>query len=194
MEETTLSLFLIDIENWRFRLYEAPNNDLYCDFPYSPVSYVDISILLKLTAQETAKIKADRNHLFTMSDDVRDNYKIYLHRALNSKDFLQLDKNDLLEVYSHPMGNRKNEFIAFCKKNKVQEAENYIKEFNKIQEVLYKKINDITPNGGQLSSDKIEEFSFDYCTENYLWIRESGIKALNRWLIWMCWHEGILSK
>ena len=187
-----IPLLLIDIENWRFCLYKAPNDDLYCDFPYSPVSYADFSMLLKLNPLEVDKIKADRNYLFEMSDHVRDNYKIFLQRALNEKDFLLLDKNDLLEVYSNSMSNNKNKFIEFCVQNKVKGCENYIQEFDKIQDDIYTKIDKITPNGMQLTSNEIENFCSEYSKEKYLWIRDKGIQALNRWLIWMCWHEGIL--
>lgn len=179
MEQT--ALLMIDIESWRFCLYEAPNNDLYCDFIYSPVSYADFSLLLKLTPQETEKVKADRNNLLAMADHVRDNYKNYFDRAVKGKDFLLLDKNNLLEIYAHSTGNQIEEFNVFFSKHKIKGAENFKAEFDCVQQTLLDKIIAAAPNK-TLSASEIETFCTDYCTENYPWTRNHGIQALNRWL------------
>ena len=52
----------------------------------------------------------------------------------------------------------------------------------------------ITEPNLQLTTREIETISTDFCKSKIEWIDSKGIKAVNRWLIWMCWHEGILKK
>ena len=83
----TLTLTKIDKENWRFILYEAPNGKWYVDFPYSPVSIVDLSMLIELNESEKAMAQKDRQFLFNFSEAVRNNYNAYLPRALNRNNY-----------------------------------------------------------------------------------------------------------
>jgi hypothetical protein len=80
-------LFQVDIEHWRFTLYESENKELYASFPYSPMSFTDLEIFIKLTNEEEIKARNDRKFLIEVSEDVRDNYKEYFSRALNHADF-----------------------------------------------------------------------------------------------------------
>ncbi|MCZ8329861.1 MAG: hypothetical protein O9282_00970 [Flavobacterium sp.] len=82
-----IKLFQIDIENWRFTLYESQSKELYASFPYSPRSFIDLEIFIKLTEEEKIKAKNDRNFLLEISDDVRNNYKNYFSRTINFGDF-----------------------------------------------------------------------------------------------------------
>lgn len=77
----------IDKENWRFTLYESPDSNWYGDFIYSPQSFVDLSMLLKLSDEEKASASHNREFLIELSEKIRNNYKDYLQRALNRKDF-----------------------------------------------------------------------------------------------------------
>ncbi len=77
----------IDIENWRFVLYESSDNKWIGDFVYSPQSFIDLSMLIELTDDEKHKAQKNRDYLIEFSEVIRNNYKEYLKRALNRNDF-----------------------------------------------------------------------------------------------------------
>jgi len=105
-----------------------------------------------------------------------------------------IDKNELIDNYSASMGNRERDFIEYATKNGITAYEELMKEFKSIQNLVYDYIYKITEPNIQLTAEEIESKSFDFCNSNVAWIDKKGIKAVNRWLIWMCWHEGILKK
>lgn len=105
-----------------------------------------------------------------------------------------IDKNQLLDLFSSSMGNSEYKLIEFAKSNNIQNCSTIVEEFKTIQNEIYDYIFKITEPDIQLSATEIEEASVQYCTKTYTWINETGIKAINRWLIWMCWHEGILKQ
>jgi len=84
-------LIQIDIENWRFVLYEAPSKEWFGDFVYSPISVVDLSMLIKLSDDEKLKASKDRSFLIELSENIRNNHKTFLQRALDRELFI-LDK------------------------------------------------------------------------------------------------------
>lgn len=90
-----IELKLIDVEPWRFVLYETPNNDWIGDFSYAPKSYVDLSMLILLNEQEKNRAIQDRNFLVELSKKINDNHHIYLKRALDRSSFKFLDKSDV---------------------------------------------------------------------------------------------------
>jgi len=107
-------------------------------------------------------------------------------------DYIFIDKNKLLDLFSSSMGNSEYKFVEYAELNNIQNYNTIIEEFKSIQNSLYDYIYKITEPNIQLSATEIENISLQYCTKNYIWINEIGVKAINRWLIWMCWHEGIL--
>ncbi|GAF05995.1 hypothetical protein [Saccharicrinis fermentans] len=105
-----------------------------------------------------------------------------------------IDRNELLDQFSAPMGNSENKFIDYAKSNGIVDFKELILEFNTIQSMVYDYIYKFTEPDLQLTGDEIEVICHDFCENKIDWINDKGIKALNSWLIWMCWHEGILKK
>nr|WP_321453184.1 hypothetical protein [uncultured Carboxylicivirga sp.] len=58
------------------------------DFPYSPRSFVDTSILIELTESEKSNGIKDRQFLINLSEKTRNNYEDFLNRALNRNDYV----------------------------------------------------------------------------------------------------------
>ncbi|MDO6440512.1 hypothetical protein Q4534_24035 [Cyclobacterium sp. 1_MG-2023] len=77
----------IDIERWRYILYETPDNKWIASFSYSPQSFIDLSMLIELTDDEKIKATSDRQFLINMADKVRNSYKGFLERALNRDNY-----------------------------------------------------------------------------------------------------------
>jgi len=92
-----ISLTKIDKENWRFILYESADGKWIADFPYSPVSAVDLSMLIELTGSEKAMAENDRQFLINFSETIRNRYSEYLHRALNRDNYLFNDCSKIIE-------------------------------------------------------------------------------------------------
>ena len=105
-----------------------------------------------------------------------------------------IHKNDLIDKFSASMGNSEKKFIEFAISNGISNYKALIKEFTLIQNSVYDYIYKITEPNLQLTTREIETISTDFCKSKIEWIDSKGIKAVNRWLIWMCWHEGILKK
>ena len=78
-----IQLTKIDKENWCFILYEKPDKSWIGSFPYSPVSAVDVSMLIELTEDEKSETQKDRNYLIEFSEHLRNNHKDYLKRAVH---------------------------------------------------------------------------------------------------------------
>jgi len=86
MEKANLTK--IDVEKWRFILYETINGKWIGDFVYSPQSFVDLSMLIELTDSEKALAEKNRQYLIDFSEDIRNNQNDYLKRALNRDNYL----------------------------------------------------------------------------------------------------------
>ena len=70
----------IDREDWRFIVYEVDDIHWFVDFHYSPVSFFDSSMTIKLTRYEKLRAKLNRNYLFKLSDKIRYSYRKFIHR------------------------------------------------------------------------------------------------------------------
>lgn len=105
-----------------------------------------------------------------------------------------IDKNTLLALFSSSMGNSEQKFIEYVESNEMENWTVILDEFKLIQSQIYNHIYKITEPNIRLSGTEIENISIEYCSENYTWMNEIGMKAINNWLVWMCWHEGILTK
>jgi len=86
-----ISLTKIDKENWRFILYESDDGRWFAKFPYSPISVVDLSMLIELTDSEKTMAENDRQFLINFSETIRNRYSEYLHRALNRDNYTTND-------------------------------------------------------------------------------------------------------
>jgi hypothetical protein len=105
---------------------------------------------------------------------------------------MDLDKkNILLKLFLFQFG-IEDVFINYAIKNDIDNYQEIINEFKFIQKNIFDYIWRITEPDKQLSAHEIEIICATFCFESYQWINEIGLKSLNNWLIWMCWHEGIL--
>ncbi|MDO3426703.1 hypothetical protein QWT87_17620 [Chryseobacterium sp. APV1] len=102
-----------------------------------------------------------------------------------------MDKNIILEKFSSTFfieGEKmKNYFII----NNLENFDEVLTEF----EDMRKKAFDIIWEKSEhtkLTSKEVENLSEKYLKENYPWINIKGIKAVNNYLIWLSWHEGII--
>ena len=77
----------IDEENWKFTLYESQDSNWYVDVVYSPKSFVDLSMLIKLTEEEKKTVINSRENLIKLCDKIRDNYEDYLSQSINRENF-----------------------------------------------------------------------------------------------------------
>ena len=101
-------------------------------------------------------------------------------------------KNILLSIYSSHFGNNEKEFIEYSLENNITNYQDIIQEFISIQNSVFSHILKITEPNKRLSAFEIENECSMFCLKNHKWINEEGLKFLNKWLIWMCWHEGVL--
>ena len=81
------NLTQIDIENWSFTLYETADGKWIGEFVYSPYSYIDWNMLIELTDLEKTIAQNNRQYLIDLSEAIKNNYKNYLHRALDRNNY-----------------------------------------------------------------------------------------------------------
>ncbi len=103
-----------------------------------------------------------------------------------------MDKNLLLNEFSNQFGYREEHFLEFTETYGITNTESLIAEFKEIQEKVYDEIWEFTKPDKKLFQKEIKEISEKYLKKNWNWIDQNGMDAINRWLTWMCWHEGIL--
>jgi hypothetical protein len=77
----------IAVEHWRYILYESDTKDLYIDVSYSPVSFVDASMLIKLNEEEKQNHLNDSDFLKKLSEKISYYFKDYLRRSLDRSNF-----------------------------------------------------------------------------------------------------------
>ena len=102
------------------------------------------------------------------------------------------DKNILMEKFSNHFGNKKKEFLEFARGKGFKDPDLIIVKLENIQEDLFNYVWEITMPDKKLNSADLKTVSENYLKNKHPWINEIGIEAVNRWLFWMCWHEGIL--
>ena len=101
-------------------------------------------------------------------------------------------KNELLAMFTRIGLNNKKGLEEYSVENNMQSCQELIGEFETIQRRLFSHLWDITSPNKQLTASEIIEESRLFCSGNYPWIDEKGLRALNNQLLWLCWHEGIL--
>jgi RNAse (barnase) inhibitor barstar len=87
MNESQNILVEIDRENWRYILYESNEGETYGDFIYSPQSFIDLSMLLKLNTYEVAYINKSRENKLKFADEIRSDSKKFIDKSLNRENF-----------------------------------------------------------------------------------------------------------
>ena len=102
------------------------------------------------------------------------------------------DINILLDKFSYHFGNKTNDLLEFAQENGFENPELIIKDLQTIQSDIYNYVWEITSPDKRLTGTEIQIISQKYLTGKYNWINEMGIEAINRWLFWMTWREGIL--
>jgi len=103
------------------------------------------------------------------------------------------EKNNLLKFFLSQFGIG-NIAKIYADENRINNYEDVVDEFKQIQKNIFDYIWEISEPDKQFNAHEIEEVSAIYCFEHYQWINKVGLNALNNWLLWMCWHEGILKK
>ncbi len=83
-----IELTEIDTERWRFTLYQTSDQKWIADVVYSPTSHFDASMYIMLTKLEKRKAQENRAYLVEWSDNIRDNYKQFLGKALDRNDYV----------------------------------------------------------------------------------------------------------
>lgn len=78
----------IDVERWRFILYETPDKKWIASFSYSPQSFIDLSMLIELKDDEKIKAEFNRQFLIEMADNVRSSHEKFIERALNHDNYI----------------------------------------------------------------------------------------------------------
>lgn len=78
-----IKLTKIDSEPWQFILYRGENNQLFAKFYYSPQSYIDLNLLIKLTEEESNNVKINRIFLIELATKIRNDYTKYIGRGLD---------------------------------------------------------------------------------------------------------------
>lgn len=101
-------------------------------------------------------------------------------------------KNILLKKFFGTFKTEEDELIKFCIKNNVNNSFEILQEFDEIRGEVYDYIFKITQPNHQLFPSEISEKSKEFLLKKYIWIDSSGIKAIHNYLLWMCWHEGIM--
>ena len=102
------------------------------------------------------------------------------------------DKNILLEKFSNHFGNKKREFLEFAQEKGFENPDQIIENLENIQDFLFNHVLEVTMPDKNLNANELKIISENYLKNKYSWIDETGIEAINRWLFWMSWHEGIL--
>ena len=87
----------LDDRAWEYTLYEVDDSEWIVSFAYSPKSYVDASLTIRLTEEEKKKAQQDSEFLSKLSKRLRNKYKDYYPRALDfniSVEYIKLTSNE----------------------------------------------------------------------------------------------------
>ncbi|WP_313374423.1 hypothetical protein [Chishuiella sp.] len=120
--EIKTTLKEIDGENWKFTLYESQDSNWYVDVVYSPRSFVDLSMLIKLNEEEKNTAINNRDNLIKLCDKIRDNYEHYQSKSINRDNFQfdwKMKRIKIIEITNEFIRNYK----IFKKKSLLSESE-----------------------------------------------------------------------
>ncbi|MBW8358361.1 MAG: hypothetical protein K0M63_01010 [Weeksellaceae bacterium] len=103
-----------------------------------------------------------------------------------------MDKNELLHLFSSVFSLDRDGMTLYFNRNNLADCDKVLNEFDEIRAKVYEYLWNVSQPNLTLNIVQIEALSFSFLKENYPWINEKGFKALNRYIHWICWHEGIL--
>lgn len=99
--------------------------------------------------------------------------------------------NEALRRYSHAMGNRKADLSDYLADvGEAERLDDLVAGFRALQNGLFARAE--AENGGKPVSGKTLE-SMAMSLMDPEWLDDRGRTALVEWLVWMCWHEGLLA-
>lgn len=102
-----------------------------------------------------------------------------------------MDKNKILKKFSSTLFIDKEKMRDYFKDNNLENFDETLKEFENMRTGVFNIIWNKSEHS-PCTAEEIQNLSEKYLKENHAWINEDGIKAVNSYLHWMCWHEGIL--
>ena len=101
-------------------------------------------------------------------------------------------RNTLLDKFFKTFQLDKEQLLEFCLDQGITDSSKIIEEFERIRTDIFDYIWEITKPNKRLSPIEIIAESDNFFQNNYQWIDKNGKKAVNNYLFWMCWHEGII--
>lgn len=101
-------------------------------------------------------------------------------------------KNTLFHIYMEKFAMNDDAVIAYAEENNVENYRQLLKEFNAIRSASCDHIWEITKPDKHLAASEINSVVKSYSLENFSWFDDESFKALLNWIMYMCWHEGIL--
>ncbi|PZU16783.1 MAG: hypothetical protein DI622_11215 [Chryseobacterium sp.] len=87
MGNQKIELKEIHKENWKYILFESIDRELYIEIPYSPISFFQASMLIKLTNEEVRQHFKDNTFLIKLSEEISYHFNRYMSRSLSYCDF-----------------------------------------------------------------------------------------------------------
>lgn len=105
-----------------------------------------------------------------------------------------IDKNKILAKFSTTTSIAKEEMQDYFKSNGYENFEAVYAEFNQIRESVFAYLWKITEPNLKLTRNQIMSTSADFLKERYSWIDEEGIASFRDYILWMCWHEGLIKQ
>ena len=89
------------------------------------------------------------------------------------------------------MGNRKADLRAFLETaGQVERLADLVADFQSLQSALFARA-EAEKAGRPLSAATLEAIVMS--ANEPQWLDDQGRAALVEWLVWMCWHEGLLA-
>ncbi len=106
---------------------------------------------------------------------------------------INMDKNFLLDQYSHSGGNNAIALKRYCESNDIQNFLLLTLEFESMQKYLWEHISELSVEEERFTPDELASITAEYCNRKFNWINQMGIHAMNRWVVSRCWKQGILT-
>jgi hypothetical protein len=87
MENQKIELKEIYKEHWKYILFESIEKELYIEIPYSPISFFQASMLIKLSKEEIKQHFEDNTFLIKLSEEISYHFNRYTKQSLSYCDF-----------------------------------------------------------------------------------------------------------
>ena len=103
------------------------------------------------------------------------------------------DLNDLIDIYSQPMANARSSLADHIEANGIDASPDEVAaSIRELQNDLLGRVW-TTDTGVTYDLGELDEIVCEYSRSERPWLNDKGRNGLLRWLIWMCWHEGLLA-